>query len=97
VSDVTVIFSKLWVVSFEGINSAVRCLEGANKENFSLTVTISKPAKPYLCSGFLFQQKGLPLHDTQMPQRPAELVRTDPNNLRIKSRLFGMEDFREEI
>jgi len=83
------ILSKTWVISFVTIDSALKCLDCAKFDKFSLEVNVSKPMESYAPSGFLFQSETSLFLNMQLPKRPMPLVRVDPSELKIKSKYFG--------
>jgi len=89
ISDVNMIETTGCIVSFAQISSALKCLDMAKFEKFSLTAEISKPSQSYPCTGYLFQN-GLENSRSHVSiQRPPGFVKTDPAQLKIPSKFFG--------
>ena len=77
------------IVSFAQINSALKCLDMAKFEDFSLKAEFSKPSQGYPYSGYLFQSGLENAKNDVSIQRPPPLVKTDPAQLKIPSKFFG--------
>ena len=89
VSDVNILYSELWIVTFVHSESATRCMDQGQFDQFSLKLSFSKPQTTYMLTGYLFQAEAPITRATQTPIRPQPLLRVDPNQLKIKSQQFG--------
>lgn len=89
VSDVNILYSELWIVTFVQFESATRCLDQWQFDQFGLKLTFSKPTTSYMLAGYLFQTDAPMTRAANTPTRPPPLLRVDPSQLKIKSEDFG--------
>ena len=89
ISDVNIVFSQIWIVTFLKLESASKCLDQAEFEQFSVKTVFSRPPAAYMLQGYLFQNNFVRKAETSIPARPAPLIKTDPNRLKIRSSYFG--------